>query len=488
MDENDMKAELSSILEVNALDYRLPPSLSVATARQMKSYRAANIRYQFGEQINITLSSGAAYIDPKNSYISFDCVIPADGTAIPYANLNLPTHGGWTQLIQKYTIMHSSGVELDRMADCAGEYQQIKHFYEHDARWRKVVGASWYQEDEGKNLHLDTDNVLIGSTALSTGAHYPFQATDTELLKAASSTGPSRDTYRITIPLCEVAPIFNSNLLLPSFIAAGMRLELTTATKERFFSKIGGWGASAVPFIQNVFINLESFQLTDSITRKLSQISASSGLEWTWTAVHQSATTQKNAEFSFQVSRALSRANNIVCKMRSKTAYESSLADSYTSLPWVSENIANDGTAYIEEVKANDGGIEGFQVQLGAQFIPAAPLDNLQDFYASALKTFGGYRRTDASVGADLDQFAGKVLGKVTANAAKPVYGTCVAIAAVPLESSSTLNESGAAISAQRTAVVNIKVKDTAVERRYDFFVEYSKLATVFLDSVVVRS
>ena len=37
-DQDDSKADISSLLEVNRLDYRLPPSLSVATARSSSAH------------------------------------------------------------------------------------------------------------------------------------------------------------------------------------------------------------------------------------------------------------------------------------------------------------------------------------------------------------------------------------------------------------------------------------------------------------------
>ena len=73
---------------------------------------------------------------------------------------------------------------------------------------------------------------------------------------------------------------------------------------------------------------------------------------------------------------------------------------------------------------------------------------------------------------------------------ARMQYSLGLAVSAVPLESSSTLQQSGAAISAQRTAVVNMTwaKSDDTDDRKIDAFVPYSKLATLFLDSVVVRS
>jgi len=554
--EDDGKAELGSLLEINNLDYRLAPSLSVATNRQLKSYRSARVSYVLGQQVNITASTGAAYVDPKNSYISFDAVLPAD---IAWDDVSLPANGGWAQMFQSYVIMHSSGVEIDRMAASAGEYCQIKSFYEKDKHYRETTGSLWDHQDAATSpLERSTTTGLtnssingIKSVHLRSGADQvcgkKLNALNTRLVHPLNGAhelghlGPLHDTMslaslgkrakignnrrvHVVIPLCEIAPVFNTNLLMPSFLIAGLRLELNTYPKEHFLtlhnSENQTWPApvantgKGLVQLENVYINLETFQLSDSITRKLSQISASSGLEWPFTAVHTANQTITGNEFSYQITRALSRANNIIVKVRREQAVKATFADSFTSLPMVDPihkvlrgtadafDVMHD--ARVTELEHNDGRIEAFQVQLGAQFIPAAPLQSIRDQLHSTLKTFGGLRRTDTAIGLSLGQYAGEivpgdyqnlaaagapVLGLVPYNDGVPIYGPCVGVVAVPLESSSTLNESGAAISAQRTAVVNIKMaSNVSVNRRYDFFVEYTKVCTLFLDSVVVRS
>lgn len=500
--EDEMKADVASLLEVNSLDYRLPPSLSVAVSRAMKTYRSANITHSFGEMISITLSTGAAFIDPLNSYISFDVKIP--DAAIVSNAIALPTHGSWAQMFDRFTVVHSSATELDRMTASLGEYCQFKDYYERDANWRKTTGALFNHGDDNGAAGR------IGATSNSYPTWPVGPAGDQSIaciLPTSDQPFPASytpgDVINVRIPLAQILPIFKSNLLMPSFLAAGMRIELTSHTKERFFtlknpSNAGGaqWSVAAnqQPSISNVFIHTESFQLGDSINRKLAQISASSGLEWNFTAVHQTFTGKTEASFSHQISRALSRANNIIMKVRRDVDFKSPYADSFSSLPFPSQSIlnsaANQGVRALPVFQLLDGTIERFQVQLGAQYIPAEALDNVYDIFHSTLKTFGGLRRSDTSIGLTWDQFAGKLITYDKTGGAEDIdYATSIGCIAVPLESSSTLGESGSAISAQRTAVINVETKNSAgALRRFDFFVEYSKLNTVFLDSVIVRT
>jgi len=198
-----------------------------------------------------------------------------------------------------------------------------------------------------------------------------------------------------------------------------------------------------------------------------------------------------------QVTRALSRANNIIVKTRLDPKLRNPTQDSLASQPWTYDVLpAATTTADVVAAEQGDNGtLRGFQVQLGAQFIPSQPIQHREDFLHSALKTFSQFRRSDELDGVQLPTFTGVKTVQGTNAPLDSVYKPGLAIAAIPLESSSTLQQSGAAISAQRTAVVNLEWGDEAprfntmnANRRIDLFVTYSKLATLFLDSVVVRS
>jgi len=229
------------------------------------------------------------------------------------------------------------------------------------------------------------------------------------------------------------------------------------------------------------------------------QVSASSGLEWYFDAVHSMEGGGTESDYSMQITRALSRANNVIVKTRTRSDIGNTFKDSYGSQPWVKKISEGGGTANSPPAlnlpdSTIDGSMVGLQIQLGAQYIPSRSLKDRSEFIHSALKTFSQFRRTDQVGGVNDTMFSGfRTTRKTTADAAGDNYMNGLAIAAVPLESSSTLQQSGAAISAQRTAVVNMSWNPAAgatpiASRKVDVFVVYSKLATLFLDSVVIRS
>ena len=375
------------------------------------------------------------------------------------------------------------------MTESAGEYASFRQWMEHDERYRETIGSSFNFDKTPSFLRGAGAAVAANRTNL----HIAADPQDKVWAPAVNSGIIPLNTYvTVSIPLSCLLPCFRSKLLLPSFLAAGLRLELTTHKKERFFCGLSSavWSTAGLidPVISDVYIYTETFQLADSISKKLSQISASTGLEYAFTAVHQQPVTTNLGELSVSISRALSRANNVMCKIRSNDSYNSVTNDSFTSLPILSDSVRNNATVYGAELKIQDGTLDAFSVQLGAHSIPAAPVSGLQEAYMSTMKTFGAYRRTDASVGPTIAEWAGSVEPLPSAPATYAAK-TNVGCYCLPLESSSVLAEAGAAISAQRSAQVLIRFKTAqVVQRRIDIWVEFSKLCSVFLDQVIVRN
>ena len=261
------------------------------------------------------------------------------------------------------------------------------------------------------------------------------------------------------------------------------------------------WPASAQLEIKTPEMYLECYHLTDSIARKLQQISSSSGLEWNFTEIFHTQVTTAEANPGIQLTRAMSRANSVIAKVRAANFLENSVRDSFASLPWL-----NEATGTIDYNPGSNAGLDfqdgalGMQLQLGSQFIPSRPLEaQVEEHMHSNLVTFAQFHRAQNSV-VPRRGFAGyRLTADVAADTgltATPgtIFSGMSAVSSLPLESSGTLAQSGAAISAQRTCVVNMNFTTAANaasrygSRRIDLYVPHEKLATLFLDSVVVRS
>lgn len=268
----------------------------------MKQYRSSRQEHEFGSMIELVLSTGASYIDFKNSFLSFDvqCSNP-----VKRSEVSLPSNAGWQQLFNAYTIVHSSGVELDRQKESVGEWEQIKNYYEHDAHWRKTVaGALWSHRDSDDTKRREftpvtnqsklsiTANGATSSTILDVNNHLlQSSLVGVEVAGALTQTTitlndivpdqyanqypeefPANEPIRVVIPFSCLAPMFANANLAPSYLCAGLRIELYTSLASKFFVSKNAPGDGAWT-IKNVRANMESFTLTDAITRKLAQVS-----------------------------------------------------------------------------------------------------------------------------------------------------------------------------------------------------------------------
>lgn len=554
----DEKADVMGLLEVNNLDYRLPPSLSIATSRSLRTFPALTQVTTMGDTMIFVVSTGATYVDLKNSFIEFDVnFLPGTVNAaeLSYNGVRLSPHTGYANALQKYTVLHSSGVELDRQNDATGEFVQTMQYYNQSHQRRLIQGSLYLHNEDSIPGAVFTDTsaaydeakagvwwqtmvppapgpfpVVEKPTLFPTGTGigayttttnsgwiqkynlpaYPiltpantyssFQE-DVPLANNGAIIGvpPPPPPAHIVIPLAEIIPLFDNSNIAPSYLMAGLRIELTFYPKEYFFQQVmtqgtGGGGTvqqlwppgSSVTF-NNAQIAMETFTLSDAIARKLAQISAATGLEWAWDATHQTSQIVTTSSNSIQINRALSRANVVLVKTRTNSNVGNPVVDSFASDPWDLR-----GPIAIPANYNQDGTMISFQVQLGAQYIPAAPITRTPDFLHSALKSFAQFRRNDELGGVPLWLFRGISTYYGTPVAVIPdIVRAGLAISSVPLETSSTLQQSGSAISAQRTAVINMtwnNGRDAAFARRIDLFVPYTKVASLFLDSCVVRS
>lgn len=427
------KAGMGSLLQLNRLDYRIPPSLSVATSRSLKGFAANRDAYKPGDTMRFLFSSGASYVDTKNSYIKFYVnLFDATGAALTAAKLG---QLAWDQslgfsLIRGLRVIHSDGTELDHVPEGRNLMYRVEHKLKKSYDQRRTwVDLAYLPADQSK-----------------VGRQIPaFDSNDTAVTPTIFST-----VIEVILPLHYLCRIFDSELLSPSYLMAGLRLELFLESNTNVFKKVADPGISYT--VSQPEVCLETFMLTDGVTRAISQISANTGIEWYWEALHHAQTQSLTNNVSIQVNRALSRANWVLCFPR---------------------QTAHIGTYDHHSIFTEGNQCNGFQVQLGSQFIPAQSITSEESLRHSLIKAFGQAHTVDGQCRFDRDDFHNHAKGH--------------AYIATPLESSGTLAQSGVSISAQRTAVLNLQFA-TNPGRTIDTFVGYTRVATLFLDAAVVRT
>lgn len=447
--EQKSNEQVNSLLMVNGLDYRFPPTLSVAVSRAHSAYAANQQTYPEGSTLNCTLSSGAQYVNFRESYLTFTVRVeglvsggptyrfPSSGVEPAVNPLEFyPGRNGVLNCFESFRWVHSSGTMLDEMNQDMALWSYIRDRYTWSADQHRSIGS-------------------LMDFGMRTANTYEYK------YRAGTPT-PTVDSHSYIVPLSCLSDAFNQQQLAPSFLVAGSRFELRLNSFLRAFTKTTSPGepnTAALKYsITNASVVLQQIQLTDSIVRALSNISASSGLEYPFTSIAVNSLTSSSQSASIQVSRALSRANCVIVVRR--------LTESLDNLVIASEHQSQcPSHLHISE----------YSVQLGGQTIPLSPITNDAEAYWHALVTFGATYDKMSCIPVSLQNFQGSDANKVSD-----------AIYAVSLETSSTLNQSGSALSSQRVLVFNFKA--SVEPSRYTMFTPHVRLITSFLDSAIVRS
>lgn len=496
MEDEKANDQVASLLMVNGLDYRMPPSLSVAVTRSHASYNSNQQEYLPGQAINVVMSNGAQYVNFRESYIRFRVTMTGDSRAnnaapFPYDRwafsqqavqpkymadnqLNVPARNGVTNLFNALRWIHSSGTLIEEMPQDMALWTYIKNRYTMPSD--EVWSTGSLMEFGVVNTGQDVYHVAL--TAGTVPAAVP-----------ASS-------YEYVVPLSVLADCFNQQQLCPSFISAGSRLELQLSPFVQAFTRI----SNATPLppavspvvgdapldpvntsykIDRFSLVLQQVQLTDAIVRALSNISASSGLEYPFVSIATNTTINSNDRGSIQQSRALSRANAVIVARREATQVSGATqADRASFCP--SGLI---GTDLISPVP----GIAEYSVQLAGQTIPLAPISTPKEAMWHALVAFG--HAFDPSTCTPVSYLNFKGVGDFT-GAIATNWSVSDAIYCVSLETSSNLNQSGTSLSSQRVLVFDYRAPQPVLggQAVYTMYTPHVRLATAFLDSLIVRT
>ena len=189
-------AGVRSLIDVNGLAYRMTPGMSVATSRITREWDALRPVYAPGDVLSFAISSGAAYVDPDNSYIKFQVQIavppaPVSGavkTQQPYYRFywGEDTEGRQTalNLFQDMRLTHSSGYEIDRINRGFAAYKYIELAYTKDKQWWDTYGSLM----RGMQVQTGTIDANGAMTADSVLAHPLFFGAD-------GGRGGTPDTY-----------------------------------------------------------------------------------------------------------------------------------------------------------------------------------------------------------------------------------------------------------------------------------------------------
>jgi len=401
-----------SLVNVNQLGYRMPANMSVVVNRTMSRSYANLDTYSPGGKIIVTFNTGSTYVWGRTSYLTFDVV--ATGTT-PVANFG---SGSAINLIDSVTVYSQSGTEVDR-TEGVNLHARNQDRYTYAQDWVNNFGSV----------------IGYGSTEKSsTGATVPVEINAT--------------TSRFCIPLSHLAGVFGGSVLMPSMLAGGLRVEIKLAPFATALETVSGTVDGYT--ITNASCQVDTFQLADSIQKRLMMEAASTGLEFyyeTWDRTRHNISSSNKANITIRKSVA-----------RALSAFA------------VTRETANTALLTTDSMASEDGSLlSGMFWRLGSLTFPQQKLENTPEIYYYAQRAFQKVESPYKMNSISLDDFKGSE-----------------AIAAVTLERSNVLELSGLPVNNSRSLQLELDY-GTAVSRDIDIYMHYVQLARIFVNNVLVK-
>jgi hypothetical protein len=212
------------MIQVNDLVYKLEPDLSVAINRTHKTQFFQNQNYTNSQTSIAIINSGADYIDPRRSMVSFDMRIPQTKLGVninnpDYANAFISAYfgknGSVLNIIDSVVVSSRSGDELSRVND----YAQLMAIM-----LPEMFGTDW-RDSIGQEIGYGS---ILGGYNDSTVVRAQPPLYNPKLQKVSEQ----RRT-KFSIPLYLLSPIFNYGRLLPSMLMSGLRIEIKWKTLDQ---------------------------------------------------------------------------------------------------------------------------------------------------------------------------------------------------------------------------------------------------------------
>jgi len=404
-----------SLIRVNGLSYRMPSNMSVVVSRSMKRSFANLDQYKSGGKVIITWNSGSEFVNGLNSYLTFDAAV--EGATGATGTLE---SGSAINFIDAVTVNSLQGTEVDRVEGVA-EYARDMD------RWT-------YSQDYINNV----GSVMGYGSTEATGVNVPVTVGLT--------------AQRFCIPLSKICGLCNTSVLIPSALAGGLRFEIKLHSLESALKKGG-----TVPTnfsLTNVNMMLDSYQLADSIQKRLMGEAAATGLEFfyeTWDRTRHNISNSNKANIT--VRKAVSRALSAYAKTR------------------LTSHVSGDtGFAQDSQASESPNKVSGMFWRLGSLNFPNQRLVSQVEQYYYAQYAMGKMQHPHKSNSVSLADFT-------TGNEG---------IAAVTLERSSVLSLSGLPVNNSRTLQIELDYSSSA-NRDIDVFMNYLQLARVFPNNVLVK-
>jgi hypothetical protein len=394
---------LEERLDVSNLTYLANDDSNLIVERSQKKQFADSPSFSPGNVIVVNFQTGSDYISGKDSTLRFevDVTLAAGGALVAATDFG---KGFCTNLFKKIRIISRSGdVVCD--IDKANLLNFYKIRYDHTKAWR----------DQNAGALL--------------GYGHDFNTTA---------------KIECIVPLSILAPIFDTDMLLPNMLCKGLRIEITCESADVALKTAG----DAVTYeITGVETLLDSYRLSEGAVNLLNNESKNRGLVMQYRDYENSSFTKDNGPVavSFDVRKTVSMANSAMAVVRTTTAVTARASDSFES------------SAY----EAN----QSYQFRIASTYLPVQPVEKAVQAYNQV-----GYCLGQLNKGKETPV----TLGEFKAGEAI----SCVSIDRYWLENSGLALSNSTSLNFQSSGL-------NSAESNIDIFLNHTRSLNIYLENLV---
>lgn len=266
--QQSVAGQSSEILSLNGLAFSMPQVLSTTTQRNIIKQYSQRQTHNAGDTVVFDINTGSRYISPHDCALKLEVQTSGGGGG---DDSKLPEIGAYA-LINEIRIFSKSGVELDRIQDVNQYIHTVSPFVEN----KDTIDN--YFENSGK---------------------------DKDVANNATST--------FILPMSRLSGLFNptvKDMLMPSGLISGARIELVLETFNRAFNSTGGTNTGYT--ITNPQILMVAHTLNDTTQRVLNEQSVDNGAEYTYPRVFSSTLTTTDTSLNIQVKKAVAQLKRVM--------------------------------------------------------------------------------------------------------------------------------------------------------------------------------
>jgi hypothetical protein len=233
------ESAMSGLLMANKLLYHMPHDYTVIVNSTKKESLFAQRQYRDGETMSCTIMTGADFVDPLRSYISFDvdAKLKGFGKWWEHSRVGFGANNTACNFIRSIVVKSRSGDELMRTNNF-NVLAAHRMLYVYNEGWWKTVGSTL-----SRTMDTACDKQTLAALGRlcndSTWRDELLDRADDDDLTALNTRTTSKTwvtgTHRVNIPLYCLGGIFATDKLLPANLMSGLVVQITLADAKDVF-------------------------------------------------------------------------------------------------------------------------------------------------------------------------------------------------------------------------------------------------------------